>query len=149
MIRIIDTEDYSNVISGIATSIWFQGCSARCEGCHNPELLDFSTECTLTIADAKKSIDAFADRNETVSFLGGEPLEADEFIELLLYAKAKGLTTILWTGRTKVPKIVLENLDYIKVGRYVKKKHGNFKYYGSSNQRFYQIINKKELKEVD
>lgn len=143
MIRFIDTEDYANVVSGIATSVWFQGCEARCRGCHNPELIPFFCAEPVAVETAKREILLKSYRNATVSFLGGEPLlHREELLSLLLYSKSIGLMTALWTGfeLADVDQEILNLLDYIKVGRYERSKKIKGTYYGSSNQRMYRVV---------
>ncbi len=151
MIRFIDTEDYANVIHGIATSVWFQGCEARCRGCHNPELIPFFCQEPVDIETAKRELLVNSYRNGTASFLGGEPLlHREELLSLLLYSKSIGLTTALWTGfeLDDVDHEILQLLDYIKVGRYERNKKIKGTFYGSSNQRMYRLVDGRVESEV-
>lgn len=141
-INSINTCDMVNVVNGVATSIWFQGCSANCIGCHNGSLLK-RRESNHGLSDAIDVITRYAYRNKNVAILGGEPLEHYEAtLTILQHAKALNLTTLLWTGfdLENVPEDILSHVDYIKVGRYQRDLHGLFKYYGSSNQRMYRVV---------
>ncbi|MGL4521769.1 MAG: 4Fe-4S cluster-binding domain-containing protein [Bacilli bacterium] len=134
--------DATNAIDNISTSVWFNGCPFRCTGCHNGSLLK-RRESNHGLSDAIDAITRYAYRNKNVAILGGEPLEHYEAtLTILQHAKTLNLTTLLWTGfdLENVPDDILSHVDYIKVGRYQRDLHGLFKYYGSSNQHMYRVV---------
>jgi len=131
--------------------IYLAGCSAKphCEDCHNPELWDFNVgtpidDTTYKLIDEKvKSFDKLID---SISLMGGEPLDQDieELKELLEHLKSLNKTLWLFTryDLDEVPKDVLMYFDYVKCGRYYPDKKSNHTEYGvtlaTSNQHIYK-----------
>lgn len=85
---------------GIRLSLFFQGCSHRCPGCHNPETHDpaggievDSAELLARIKDAR-GIDG-------VTFSGGEPFEqAAGLAGLAEEIRSLGLNLVFYSGFT-------------------------------------------------
>ncbi len=85
---------------GIRLSLFFQGCSHRCPGCHNPETHDpaggtevDSAELLVRIKEAR-GIDG-------VTFSGGEPFEqAAPLAGLAEEIRNLGLNLVLYSGFT-------------------------------------------------
>lgn len=134
---------------GIGISVWFQGCSLRCKGCHNQQLWPFEGATLIInpmdLADTIKwTIDKNKDMYDYIAILGGEPLDQNiNHLKLLLEQLAElNLPIILWTGYSlkSVPKSLLYNkIDYIITGAYIERKRNPNFFSGSSNQRIYRI----------
>lgn len=146
---------------GIGISVWTQGCSIRCPGCHNSSIWDFnggqewSTEEFNALRQLLKR--TYITR---LSILGGEPLLPQNFSDLaaiLMYTKQQrpDIKTWCWTGYTFEQlqkkygissdadfqtkgdfRNILNNLDYLIDGPFIlEKKDLTLKWRGSSNQR--------------
>lgn len=83
---------------GIRLSLYFQGCSHCCPGCHNPETHDpaggssFSTGELLSLVDNCPGIDG-------VTLSGGEPFEqAAAAAEMAAAIKERALNLVLYSG---------------------------------------------------
>ncbi len=83
---------------GIRISLYFQGCSHCCPGCHNPETHDptggsnFSTDELLSLVDNCPGIDG-------VTLSGGEPFEQAASAAVLAAAiRDRKLNLVLYSG---------------------------------------------------
>ncbi|MDY0138728.1 MAG: 4Fe-4S single cluster domain-containing protein [Candidatus Izemoplasmatales bacterium] len=78
---------------GARTVIWFQGCSIKCEGCINPDLIPFIKRKELSINDLIGEI-----KETGVTLLGGEPLDQIDILDFMLELKKKNIQIVLFTG---------------------------------------------------
>lgn len=78
---------------GARSVIWFQGCSIRCEGCINPDLIPFVKREEISVKDLVKKVE-----NPGVTLLGGEPLDQEDIYDLLIELKKNNIKTVLFTG---------------------------------------------------
>ncbi len=78
---------------GARTVIWFQGCSIRCEGCINPDLIPFIKREEISVKNLVKKVE-----NPGVTLLGGEPLDQDDIYNLLIEFKKNNIGVVLFTG---------------------------------------------------
>lgn len=140
--------------SGMAISVWFQGCPHHCKGCHNSETWNQDNGIKITWQELSVLIDANLDSNKierNLSILGGEPLAEwnrlatttliDEF-----HRKYPNRKIFLWTGYTieeieKMPAFVydsLKNVTLLITDRFeIEKRDIKLKFRGSSNQRIW------------
>ena len=112
---------FQEVPNEISLTITISGCKNNCDGCHSPHLReDIGDELNLIVFDHLINKHKYI---TCVVFLGGDHKSA-ELIKLLLYARAKGLKTALYSGNNydQIHTALLKNLDYVKVGRYEKEK---------------------------
>jgi anaerobic ribonucleoside-triphosphate reductase activating protein len=132
--------------TGISVSLFVQGCSFHCQGCFNKSTWDFNKgkEWNKEIED--KFIELCRrDYITHVSILGGEPLQQDESLLLLLKRIKKEVKKpiFLWTGYEfeNIPESkinILNYVDRITDGKFIEElKDLNLKFKGSSNQRLY------------
>ena len=140
---IINSIDYKGSIvdgPGIRTVLFLQGCERRCEGCHNPETWDINMGKSVPVIDLSNEIRRKS-INKKLTISGGEPLlQSPAILELINLLNDFNIA--LYTGfkMVEVPKEILEKLDYIKVGKYVKENHcTTIDYIGSANQRFINL----------
>ncbi len=84
----------------VRTAVWMQGCSIRCKGCCNPEMLQFSGGERMSVEELSERIGA-ARRGgvEGVTFLGGEPFDqAPAVAEVARHIQAMGMGVVVFTG---------------------------------------------------
>lgn len=141
---------------GIRTVIWFQGCSHNCEECHNPETHDFNGGFEIDTDDIKKQIDELEYQNG-ITLSGGDPFfQPEGALEIAKYAHKKGYNVWAYTGflyedllKNKKTKILLENIDVLIDGKFVKAlKSFECKFRGSTNQRVIDVQKSLEQGEV-
>lgn len=128
-----------------AFTIWFSGCTLRCENCQNPALWnkDFGTSysCIDIINMIKRLCPRLGVRS--VVLLGGEPLQQDkeELLFLCTALKEDGYKIWLYTGYSidEIPDYIKQTIYTVKCGRYIEdlRQEG---FPASSNQRVYRLI---------
>lgn len=111
-----------------ALEIYISGCKApHCEGCHNPELWDFSIGAEFTeewkeaisskVLKAKGLIDKFI-------IFGGEPLDAnrEQLIALLDFLRTFNKEIWIFTRYEfdEIPDEILKRISFTKCGRYLR-----------------------------
>lgn len=128
---------------GLRTTIWFKGCPHRCEGCHNQGSWDYDKNyhinADLVVETCKKS--------KKLSVLGGEPLapfNINEATEIVKKVKREipDCSIYLWTGYEwddVKNKEIIQYLDRIKCGKFIKADKCDNPMYGSSNQYIIDI----------
>lgn len=134
---------------GIGISVWFQGCTLHCKGCHNQQLWPFEGTDINPISlaeEIKYMVEVHnIDMYDYIAILGGEPLDQDiaqlwTFLENLAGAN---LPIILWTGYgiKDVPDVLTDGstIDYIITGAYIERKRNPNFFSGSQNQRIYRV----------
>ena len=135
----ITTQDVPDELT-LAISI--SGCPLHCKGCHSAFTWDpkFGVEMTNELFEKllKKNIYI-----SCVLFYGGE-WQLERLVELIEIIKQNNLKACLYTGLTLRQiklnyTILLEKLDYIKVGPWIEKRGGLNK--KTTNQKLYQIKN--------
>ena len=136
---------------GVRLSVYFQGCSHCCPGCHNPETHDPQAGCEITVAGLTGIIDScrFLDG---VTLSGGEPFEQAQAAAALARAVAsRNLNLVLYSGYTfeqllaasySDPDIrfLLDSAFLLVDGPYVHAEQDyNLAYRGSRNQRLVDL----------
>lgn len=152
MLKIAGIEPSSIVDGpGFRYTVFFQGCSHHCDGCHNPATWDMdggrTQDIDSLIADIKtnKYLDG-------VTISGGEPFDQPQGL-LELLKRLSDYNVIVFTGYTFEELMSSpdkkECLPYIYVivdGRYIKEQRTlTLRFRGSKNQRVIDV--KKSLKE--
>ncbi len=101
------------------------GCNMRCPGCHSPDLWSAKNGILLTDAIVTADLNSNLPYVTCLLFFGGEWCQ-DELISKLKIAQHKNLATCLYTGNDieNIPYTILQNLTYIKHGRYIQEKGG-------------------------
>lgn len=137
---------------GLRYSVFVQGCSHHCEGCHNPESQPFEGGFPLSVEDLVRDIEA----NKLVSgvtLTGGEPFEQCEAcLELAKTLSEKGYDLWVYSGYLfedllaghphDKAKELLSWCDVLVDGPFVRELNSyDLKWKGSSNQR---VIDLKE-----
>ncbi len=136
---------------GVRLSIYFQGCSHCCPGCHNPETHDPQAGYEITVAGLTGIIDSsrFLDG---VTLSGGEPFEqARAAAALAREVVSRSLNLVLYSGYTfeQLLENSYSNPDtnyllrsaYLLVdGPYIHAEQDyNLAYRGSRNQRLIDL----------
>jgi len=121
---------------GARTVIWFQGCSIRCKGCINPDLIPFVKREKISVKDLVKKV-----ANPGVTLLGGEPLDQKDIYDLLIELKKNNIGVVLftgyeWTNLTKLQQSVIsETCQFAVLGPFDKNRVNPSLYLrGSDNQ---------------
>jgi anaerobic ribonucleoside-triphosphate reductase activating protein len=121
---------------GTRTIIWFQGCSIRCEGCINPDLIPFVKREEISVKDLVKKVE-----NPGVTLLGGEPLDQEDIYDLLIELKKQNIGVVLfagyeWTDLNEFQQSVIsETCQFAVLGPFDKNRVNSSLYLrGSDNQ---------------
>lgn len=112
--------------SGPGFTIWFSGCTVRCNGCHNQKLWNRKSGVEMTpqqlinvMLDIEQVLNV---RYNDVILLGGEPMEQDlmELLELVRGYKKLSKDVWLYTSKelTEIPIPILNECAHIKTGKY-------------------------------
>ncbi|PSJ79502.1 anaerobic ribonucleoside-triphosphate reductase activating protein [Neisseria iguanae] len=99
------------------------GCPLRCEGCHSADSWKAGLGKPLTAEYLAGRLKRYQGLISCVLFMGGE-WQSDELTQLLIAVKQTGLKTCLYTGLERaelevVSDGLIQNLDYLKTGRWV------------------------------
>lgn len=131
-------------------AIWVQGCTLRCPGCCNPEMFA-DRGGTVVEVDALVERIVATPKIEGVTMLGGEPMQqAPAVAELLSRVRARGLSTMVFTGYTREELAevdgaaeVLPHLDLLVDGRYdATAPDETRRWIGSENQRMHFLTDR-------
>jgi anaerobic ribonucleoside-triphosphate reductase activating protein len=142
---------------GLRAVLWTQGCSHHCKGCQNPQTWDFNGGGLVPITEVFKAIDEL-EYHTGLTLSGGDPLyQVSECLEIVKYARKKGLDIWVYTGFTweELMKMAQEKkvyLDFLKLvdvlvdGRFILEERDlSLLFRGSRNQRLIDVP--KSLKE--
>jgi anaerobic ribonucleoside-triphosphate reductase activating protein len=124
---------------GARYTLWVQGCSIHCPGCHNKDTWDpakgFSTSVDALIKDIQ-TIDGL----DGITITGGEPLDQYEAVYELCSSLFRKKSIFLTTGYTfeqvyyKQKFKIMSVLDIVCVGPFERDKICNGGWRGSENQ---------------
>lgn len=127
---------------GVRSVLFLQGCNKNCNGCHNVKIKEHGKGVMIAIDDLMNVIDSKC-CNKKITISGGEPLEQmDNLIVLISRLKKNGYNVCVYTGWefSCIPKSILNLVDYIKTGEFIKELiDPNIQYVGSKNQHMYKI----------
>ncbi|MBK9032162.1 MAG: radical SAM protein [Myxococcales bacterium] len=139
---------------GTRMVVWFQGCTLGCAGCFNPAT-HAATGPGVDLAEVVAAIGRADVDGLTLS--GGEPMQqAPAALELLLAARRRGLSTLMFSGYARAEltaqalgPAVLAHLDVLIDGRYrAEARHGHG-LRGSANQAIHLLTGRHTLAEVE
>lgn len=121
---------------GARTVIWFQGCSIKCDGCINPDLIQFIIRKEFGINELIEEV-----QETGVTLLGGEPLDQLEILDFMLELKQKNIQIVLFTGYEwkdltgHQQSVISETCQFAVLGPFEKNKVNPSLYLrGSENQ---------------
>lgn len=126
--------------SEASVTIFFSGCTIRCEDCHNKELWDIKSGDVYNPFELADLVISYCERAnlKTVVIMGGEPID-QELNDLMYFMASLSVHEInMWvfTGYefNDLPYFVKSLSSTIKTGRYDKTKHQDG-FPASSNQK--------------
>lgn len=129
---------FQEIPEEISYTYFISGCPNRCPDCHSKHLWeDTGTFVTETLAEDLQTSARFC---TCILFMGGDDPQHVESLKLVLnYCRRAGYKTALYTGLelSQVDAEVLQLLNYIKVGPYIKEL-GGLKA-DTTNQRLYKL----------
>ena len=130
---------------GLRNTLFVQGCSHHCPGCHNPETWSHQTN---KLMDQQEILDQFLASKNDVTFSGGEPFEQAKGLEpIARILKEKGYNLWSYSGYTFDQLIqdedqfnLLKHLDVLVDGRFILEQRSlELKFKGSKNQRLIDV----------
>lgn len=129
----------------ITLAINISGCKIRCPDCHSKYLWDDIGDELTT--DALNTVIEENDGVSCVCFMGGKFNEIKKLLEFIQNNHPL-LRTAWYTGESELPRDngLLELLDYIKIGPYIKDKGGLDS--KGTNQRMYEVISDKNGRRI-
>lgn len=154
---------------GLRHTLWVQGCSIRCEGCHNSELWDFNSGKKFTSFTLKRLLVACKDdKVEGLTICGGEPLDSKNLFVVTqichIFKKYFPNKSIwVYTGmeidklykfgweHILVPPVyfLLKGIDVLVDGPFIKElKDSSLPFKGSSNQRIIDVQKSLETNKI-
>lgn len=134
---------------GVSSSLFFQGCSHRCNGCFNPETWDFEGGEELT-EEVKERYKELCSKSyiTSIALLGGDPLQQpkEELICFLEELRELNKPIIVWTGyrfydimNNRDLLDIVSRVDYIIDGEYIdSQRDTTLKLRGSRNQNIWK-----------
>ncbi|MBQ6285789.1 MAG: anaerobic ribonucleoside-triphosphate reductase activating protein [Bacilli bacterium] len=145
---------------GLRAVLWTQGCHHQCKGCQNPQTWDFNGGGLVPIEAVKEAIDEL-EYHTGLTLSGGDPMyQVEACLEIIKYARNKGLNIWVYTGFTweeiiemsKKKKVYMEFLKYVDVlvdGRFILEERDlSLLFRGSRNQRLIDVPKTLEKKEI-
>lgn len=140
---------------GARLVVFFQGCARNCDGCFNPDTHSFEERERFSPEGLLEKYLSSGLEGLTVS--GGEPfLQPRGLLKLLCLARAKGLSTLVYTGFTieeikAAPEkaLCLGSIDVLIDGPFEKdSKETTLLARGSANQRIHLLTQRYALGEL-
>ena len=136
--------DAINSITGFTYSIFFSGCSHKCEGCFSPQTWGYENGLEITFNELVNKIKS--SRHKNVSLIGGDPFfsqNRDEVVRLIHWIKNNTNKNVyIWTGylaEEVCEWVDLKLIDYLIEGRFeLDKRDIRLTLRGSSNQRVFK-----------
>lgn len=134
--------------------VWVQGCSLRCPGCINADMLPHEPRSLMEPEEIMKIVEAGPGDIEGLTFTGGEPFEqAEGLFKLATFARERGLSVMSYTGYTLEELLAMRDesvrgllrcLDILVDGRFRRELSGPYLWRGSSNQRIILLTDRYE-----
>ncbi|RUT00755.1 hypothetical protein DSM106972_071640 [Dulcicalothrix desertica PCC 7102] len=136
---------------GTRMVLWVQGCPFRCPSCQNPDYLNYQPKHIKTV-DWVWQVYQQIPNLTGISFSGGEPFaQAVALAELASRIRAQAGTVVCWSGykleqlqQDNIPGAVdlLNQIDLLVDGLFIKEQAANLPLRGSSNQRLHFLTGK-------
>lgn len=149
----IDPESIVNG-SGVRYTIYVQGCSHNCDGCHNPNTHDYDDVNKeykdLSVDKIIDDYSRYASLSAGITLSGGDPLysinlSSVEYLMSQFKSRYPDKTIWMYTGYRyedidDVRDMVNEYVDVLVDGPFIKElKSYDYKFRGSSNQRLIDV----------
>ena len=116
------------------------GCPLRCNGCHSPYLWKDGNGHLLSPEFYKGILNKYSGLATCVLFMGGEWHE-DELVSYLSLAREMEFKTCLYTGEDAVSQMIMNELTWIKTGRWIPALGGLDRI--TTNQKFIKVSTNK------
>lgn len=125
-------------------ALWFQGCTLRCPGCCNPEMLSFKGGNEISLDEVTTKLKEV--NVEGISLLGGEPTaHMLDAISIASVAKGLGLSVMVYSGYKLEQILEMENgkkllglVDILVDGPYIRElPEKKRRWIGSTNQEIH------------
>ena len=136
---------------GLRAVLWTQGCNHHCKGCQNPQTWSFEGGGLVPLTEVFKAIDEL-EYHTGITLSGGDPLyQVQECLEIIKYARKKGLNIWVYTGFTweelmemskkdKVYMDFLKLVDFLVDGKFILEQRDlSLLFRGSRNQRLIDV----------
>jgi len=149
MLSISRTAPRTEVLGpGVRAVVWVHGCPLRCAGCVAPEDIPFDGGHRRPVAEVARWLDARPADVTGVTFSGGEPMaQADALAALVDDIRAtRDWSVMSFTGYTiehlrrhgtPGQRRLLERVDVLVDGPYLRNRHADLRWRGSANQRLH------------
>lgn len=146
----IETFDINNG-TGFGVTLFVQGCSHHCKGCHNPTTWDFNGGESLDPVTLSKLFSTLQDPNiKRLTISGGEPFDNICLVNAIckrVKTEAPDISIWIYTGYTfediiqnDERKSILKYCDVLVDGEFVLERRDlSLPFRGSSNQRVIDI----------
>lgn len=142
MLRVASFDIVFQEIPGEVTFVVnLSGCPNKCPGCHSPHLQENIGE-TLSDSLFTSLIERYGQSVTCICFMGGDndPGEVERLALLAKEVTGNRLKAAWYSGRQNFPdNCRWKNFDYVKLGPYIETLGGLD--CGTTNQRFYRVIN--------
>jgi anaerobic ribonucleoside-triphosphate reductase activating protein len=130
--------------------VWVRGCPLRCAGCIAPEDLPFTGGTTWSVDDLARRFNGLPAAVRGVTFSGGEPMaQAGALADLVDRLRAERDWSVMsYSGYTLEhlrrhgdagQRRLLERLDILVDGPYLRSAHASVRWRGSANQRLHYL----------
>jgi anaerobic ribonucleoside-triphosphate reductase activating protein len=134
---------------GFRYTVFVQGCSFRCSGCHNPQLQPFTGGRSIAVGELLAAIRGNP-LLDGVTLSGGDPFaQAAACASLAEEVRALGLSVMTYTGYTWEALLAADNSDWRRLimatdvlvdGPFVREQRNiDLRFRGSSNQRLIDV----------
>ncbi|NMP32363.1 anaerobic ribonucleoside-triphosphate reductase activating protein [Thalassotalea sp. M1531] len=133
---------FEEVPDEVTLAFVISGCPLRCSGCHSQDTWQRDRGLPLTCERFSHYIEQYSGFISCVLFFGGE-WQSELLIKKLIIAKQYQLKTCLYTGLNKLPKRILQHLDFVKTGPWLEERGGLAD--PKSNQQFIEVSTGKKL----
>lgn len=139
---------------GLRNTLFVQGCSHHCAGCHNPETWSHQTK---KLMDQQEILHALLANKNDVTFSGGEPFEQAKALEpIAKILKENGVNLWSYSGYTFEELIqqedqlnLLKHIDVLVDGRFILEQRSlELKFKGSKNQRIIDVQKSLESNQI-
>jgi anaerobic ribonucleoside-triphosphate reductase activating protein len=136
--------------------VWVQGCPMSCAGCISPQWIPFDGGHRIAVADLAAQIAISEVDGLTLS--GGEPFsQAPALVGLISQIRARrDLSVMCYTGYTLrhlrthgdgAVYALINQIDLLIDGGYIKSKHASLRWRASSNQKIHHLT-KRHVRDI-
>lgn len=119
MLRFTDENIVFQEVPGeVSLAFTCSGCTLGCKGCHSSYTWQSEQGTALTSSYLQHRLQTYRGLITCVLFLGGE-WQPQSLLALLTLARCSNLNTCLYTGLDEVSNELIQQLTYLKTGRWL------------------------------